>query len=374
MTRYVFVDDETPDRIQPLCDALSDPKLDLKVESKAPAVFEAELKQLRAIADGLILDHRLDEKPGSDGQRVSYRGFTLAQEIRNRATDKTEWEGWTYPLVLLSFQAKLTASYDPDVTSHDLFDAVFAKEAATDDPERVRRHLVGLARGYEELRGIRTRALADTARVQAVLGKNAPLDRLDPRITFRLVTVNPCHADAQFVIRDLLDRPGALVAEPMIAARLGIDPRSEGWNTILEAVRAARYEGIFHDVHARWWWQRIDEWWRSLSKGQPSLASQTADERVEAISKATREMRLKPAQPSTGESETRFWTVCVDTGVFLDPVDAVRIAEAEPKPWQDPNYVSLAVAIAGSFKTDVKVHPLEVRRVKAAQEAAASDV
>jgi hypothetical protein len=363
--RYIFIDDESAARIKSLCSALS--HRDLTVEHQNPLAFEDQLAQLRRTDEGfgLILDHRLDEAI-NDGARRHYRGFTLAQEIRTRATDADDGTAWSYPIVLLSMQVKLKRSYDRDLTSHDLFDAVYAKENVPEQAETISQELRALVLGYAQLREARTARDADDL-TRKLLGTNVDPDSLDPRLLGELVVEGrPCHVYAHFILKKLLAQPGPLLDERYLAARLGVSlEKSTDWSAVKDSFESFRYRGAFHEAWERWWARDLERWWSSLRPRREPLVMMEAAERVRALKEVTGRLGLVAAEPIREGYEQRYWTVCSELDRPLDPVDAVRIAEPEPRPWQEPHYISLQVAVEGLSRRDLRPHRMEEDRVNA---------
>lgn len=368
--RYVFVDDESASRIKSICGALS--HADLTVEHQNPLMFEDQLSQLRRSDEGfgLILDHRLDDRAMSDGTRRQYRGFTLAQEIRTRATDADDGAAWSYPIVLLSMQDKLKRSYDRDLTSHDLFDAVYAKEDVPEQAEKISQELRALVVGYTRIREARTLHGAD-ALTRKLLGANVELDSLDPRLLAELaIEGRPCHVYAHFILKKLLEQPGPLIDESYLAARLGVSrEKSTDWNVVKESFEPFRYQGAFREAWTRWWARDLERWWSSLRPRRQPLMMVEAAERVRTLQEVTGRAGLVAADPIQEGYELRYWTVCSELDRPLDPADAVRIAEPEPRPWQEPRYISLQVAVEGLSRRDLRPHRMEEERVTALQAA-----
>jgi hypothetical protein len=75
------------------------------------------------------------------------------------------------------------------------------------------------------------------------------------------------HELARFILRDLIGRPGLLIEEIRLAARLGIDvENSSDWAKLLNLLEEYKYTGPFNQAWPRWWAYGIEkEWWPQIS-------------------------------------------------------------------------------------------------------------
>jgi len=374
---FLIIDDEEERRIYGYAESLKrvDPRIQIQVFK--PSAFEEQLEKLKRNGErfGLILDNKLDERPPTPNSKPrSYRGLTVAQEIRTRATGEAVWLDWTYPIVMLSMQAYINNFYAPDLTGHDLFDAIYAKENVARNATQMARELVSLVDGYIKLRQVRAEATAPESRLGALLGENIGLKRLDPRIQATLTgSKHPCHVDAQFILNMMIHRPGPLISEPLLAARLGVDrAQSQDWAVLCDKLEFCRYKGVFYEGWERWWARELEHWWRQRPSRPPALRMLAAEERVQILQKELGLRSLVAAKPLQPSYETRYWTICSETEQPLDQADAVRIAEPEPEPWQEHRYLSLGTALNGLSKFEI--HSLEVDRIEALRREAEDDV
>jgi hypothetical protein len=137
-----------------------------------------------------------------------------------------------------------------DSTSDDCFDERVSKESVADHAAKIGEKLISLAEGYPRLREFS----ADSGNQKspaAVLGvQSSFLERLDSRILADIQQIEsaPAHVLAGFFLNMLLDRPGPLIAEDLLAARLGVDRQrsAAGWPRVLKHFEGARYVGAFH--------------------------------------------------------------------------------------------------------------------------------
>ena len=124
-TSYTVIEDEDESAVLPVLELVEKKASGLRFTVVKPAPFDEQVRQLvQATPDGLLLDLRLDQKPGESGRRVQYRAVSLAQELRTRMT---EGALISFPIALWSIASKFKRSYRRDSSSHDLFDAVYDK-------------------------------------------------------------------------------------------------------------------------------------------------------------------------------------------------------------------------------------------------------
>jgi len=342
--KYLYIDDEDPASLASYIRAVSGVG-ELKVVSESPTHFDEQMRHLLEVLkryDGLILDWQLDDIATSDGNPVTFRAGALAQEIRTRETAK---EIKPLPIILWSTKPKLRRSYTGDLTSHDLFDRLYDKATVVDDADRVRLELISLAEGYKKI--VSHKSNMDLRRILEI-----DEERL-ARLPLSLIKAfppseQPVHTYAHFILRELVLRPGPLVSEELLAARLGIDKeRSADWKKLVTRVlKAGVYSGPFFDAWPRWWSDYIErQWWYSLPDKTMAMSSLNARQRVQRISASTGLKKLLAAEPIAKSYSDYFQTICEVTRRPLDPVDGVIIDEPEPKAWQDRRYMSIDVAL-----------------------------
>lgn len=250
---YLYIDDEDANAVEPYADEVMDHTAELRIEVATPQSFDAQLQDFNdRMPDGILLDLRLDRETD-----VSYRATALAQEFRTRATEKasavTEWFG-DRPIVLWSTDEKLRNSFTPDKTGHDLFDLRCVKDDIVNDENKaalIGRQMKSLAISYHTLSQILVRNSTLPVLWHA-LGFSS-LDEtyfLDPRIEAvfeRRDTVLPAHEYARFIVSHLLEHPGPLIDEKLLAARLGLDlEKSADFARLLSYLKPiAAYNGVF---------------------------------------------------------------------------------------------------------------------------------
>jgi hypothetical protein len=248
------------------------------------------------------LDYRLDEVPGTLRQDQTFKGSALAQHLRDAAIEAPTAD---FAIVLVSAEAKIKQLFRPDVTAHDLFDRVYVKEQINQERAKVRQELLSLCRGYEMLRA--ASLPYDPATLLA--GADIEADILsNQELATKFKTARAPHIVARTVLTWLIDRPGLLIDDAELCARLGISLDS------LEAVRATAqqkgiaYTGVFSCGWLRWWAGRLDIWSKELfgrrATGIP------ASERAEALSAALGQAIAPAASTWDGSVHELIATAC----------------------------------------------------------------
>lgn len=361
--RFLYIDDEPSNITEDVIATLQNDELTIEVHQ--PRSFDMQLDELAASLknfDGLILDWRLDLLANTDGQKVAYRAGALAQEIRTRETER---DFQAIPIILLSSEERLARSFDK--TSSDLFDVKYEKDRLASMSDVARIQIMSLAQGYRAITKARRK-------LQTCLNlSKEQFDTLDPRFSSILEGREdslPHHEIARLILVDLVLRPGLLVDEERLAARLGVDlTGSEDWRQFLNSLPAStKYSGVFADGWPRWWIYEIEQvWWRETGQSVPAISRLNAKERVEVLKQATSLERLVPAEPIEPQYKTTYRTICEVLKRPLDPSDGAIIKEDEPKAWQERRYISLHAIfhhLNESSETPIEIHPLERDRIR----------
>lgn len=355
--KYLCIDDERGDRLEPILDRLR--RHGLAVVACAPAPFDEEVTLIaQSNADGLLLDLRLDDVPNIDGVRVRYRAVALAQELRTRMT---EGDIKPLPIVLWSVESKFQRSFSTDRTAHDLFDLVVSKTRVPTEAEPMVRKLTALAAGYPWIHELLEEKSSTFWQQVLGLGEHEG-SLLDSRVGVELMQGAPTHDYARYIVADLLETSGPLVDEPLVAARLGVDLASEGWAKVRAWLDPTAYRGAFASGWQRWWWYQVETMLRGAFT-EP-FRNLPAEERVAGLQKLLRTRKLVAPPVPSGATGTRYWYVCAAAATPVDPVDAVLVESSERKVWQDRVYVSKhAVVNRRLAAKGLRIHPLEQPRV-----------
>jgi hypothetical protein len=379
--KYLYLDDEEPTRLSPFIDAITggtnqiqnQNQIQIQIVPEHPNSFDFQIEHLMKVLneyDGLLLDWRLDKIPNSEGKQATFRAAALAQEIR---TGATEGEYRDLPIVLWSTYENLRASYYGDDTSHDLFDYKHDKDKIGDSADAVRKQLLSLAEGYKRIRA------SEGAMKKMLALEDEIYNKLDPGFTQHFLSDKsvPAHEYARFILKEAILRPGLLISEALLAARLGVDAESSSdWQALLQELpTGSKYQGVFHEAWPRWWSYMIEEWWRSLApKKLRPISILPAGKRVELLKRFTELEKLVAATPIKESYGNRFQTLCTHHHKPLDLTDGVFIFEAEPEPWQERRYISLDVALSLRGEAEnLRPHPIEMEYLREIKESYSKD-
>jgi hypothetical protein len=263
--------------------------------------------------------------------------------------------------VLLSTFDKLRQSYNRDETSHDLFDRIYTKENVGEEAQRISAELCALVKGYRRIIDGRDSHIP----LHQLLGlPECYASVLDVRMKeiFPEDEPKPTHKYALFILKELIDVPGPLIDELVLAARLGIDiEHSEDWERLKsEFLNSCAYQGPFSEAWPRWWSILLEQWWGTLEGAAEPLPFLNASARVEILKKNIRLEGLQAAEPIEQGYSSKFWTICQARKHPLDPMDGFMIQSREHHPWQERQYVSkIAALYREKFSEGLKIHVLE---------------
>lgn len=365
VTKYIYLDDESPGSAEAIMDRAQQVG-ELEIDLRHPGEYRSDIQEFIDLLpdyDGIILDWRLSETPWKvDKKRFPFRAAAIAQEVRTRETEEIIKGG---PIVLWSTEERLEQSYYGDATPQDLFDCVYEKEQIEAQPELVRSEMISLSNGYHQIgQAIKSKgiSLAKILKVQEEI-----LDiRLKTRFSKEMSLIS-LHEYALFILRELIERPGPLICEKLLASRLGIDfQNSPDWNRLLNKLPSeSKYRGPFCDAWPRWWTFLIERnWWGEISDSSSPLSTMPAKNRVEILKKKTGLPNLAASNPLRKGYGTKYYTLCEHQDKPLDPADGVIIDEDDPAPWQDRRYISIDTALERLGFPKLKPHPTELERVR----------
>jgi len=369
--KYLCLDDQQDNTVDVLLQTISGsdgPVFERRtpIEVGAQILAVADFAAKNAGKFGLLVDLRLDMETDENGGRVPYRGPTLAQELRTRVAEGSIAS--PFPIVLWSIANNFKRSYWGEDTSHDLFDAVYGKDnEVLNEPLRVASEMKSLVNGYQALQmntcEVRPTELLNLDTSDAGGVYTGFLDEFSIALESRAF-----HQAARLVITQLIEPPGLLAQEALVAARLGVDisASASNWIELKEQIENTRYSGPFFEGWSRWWWFKVEDWWSSLSEKQQNLRRISAAERVKFLN-AKFGLSLVEAQPTPGSEGSKFFTLCVATGRPLDPCDGLRVTQLNRKPWHDTAYVSMEAALARVNKDRWRIDPIDRGRLDFAQ-------
>lgn len=366
-TSFLCIDDQQDQSIDNLLALLSKTEPMLSFDRKTPLDIGEQIRQIcdaskTNVRFGLLVDLRLDQEADANGAKVQYRGPTLAQELRTRMA---EGDIRSFPIVLWSINEKFLKSYYGDDTSHDLFDAVYGKDAEiVKDPQMVCKQMISLAEGYRQIASAKQNGNLSYSILGLTEDDLGGVNSAFLGQFMNTVEKSATHEVSLHLLGELVRPSGLLVDENIVAARLGVDPSSSGsaWPKLLEILKTAKYEGPFGDGWPRWWWFRIEDWWSGLQARMPNLRRIGANERVHLLNTLSN-LSLKPATPIEVSYSDKFFTVCVATGKPLDPADGLRIVMPAMKVWHDVPFVSAYAALNRIAKESWQIDPLDRDRL-----------
>lgn len=202
--------------------------------------------------DLFLIDYELSQAQ-PDGTKASYRGTTLAAEIRARFPDR--------PIVLITRESILD-SLDRQTRRQIIekaqpCDDLLYKSQIDDSLDETRQRLISLAQGFEVLRGVPDSnknwdalvvTLAAHSEESQLLQEAAPpLKRKEWIVT----------GAADWIRNVILEYPGILYDPVNAATRLGISADSFLSDEVQKLVAPAKYAGLFVPPDGRWWKGRL---------------------------------------------------------------------------------------------------------------------
>lgn len=360
--RYLYLDDDIHNA-EIFKDGIEESKLIAISKVSAPDNFDLQLKELvkeQNNFDGILLDLKLDGYINGN-KKAHYTAMPIAHEIRTKAREK-KWKK-EFPIVLVSTKENFKKYYNLDTPSHGLFDIRFVKENIDDAVVSLKMHAI--VKAYIEI-------AKNRPHLEKILAIK-DLDALDKRI-FNEELLKGKKAIifdyANFILKEMIFKPGPLIDENILAARLGIDiKKSKSWKPLKDKIlNKFQYKGIYSEAWERWWMYQINEWWESISKN--TLAELDAKERVGILKSKLKLQSLTVATPIDKAKSYNFWTICHGFDRPLDPMEGLRIAGFEPLAWQDPQYISFEAALERAKREEgLRVHPSELDRLNQIKKA-----
>jgi hypothetical protein len=361
---YLCLDDDT-ESVTDLVDLLSSSSLSILISTQAPKPFDSQIQEItnkakKSTLRGLILDLRLDELKTPNLPMAHYSAPSIAQEMRTLMTQKRIPP---FPIVLWSIDQKMARSYNPDLTSHDLFDSYIDKPKVPNTPEKYAAELISLSVGYRRIASAIKKRLSFN---QLLL---VPEKQIDSRVgePFASKARLPTHTYALYILNQLIRRPGPLIDKATVFARLGVALDSPAINRVLKRLdESVVYKGPFGDAWPRWWAHALEDWWQKITDAPQGLASLIAEDRVKILRKILRiPDGLNVASPINDSYSRYFTTICVASEQPLDPIDGFVVADSGAQAWHDKKYVSREAALdPAAFEKKFTLDPLEEARLK----------
>ncbi|EBS1324255.1 hypothetical protein D6T51_08955 [Salmonella enterica subsp. enterica serovar Muenchen] len=346
----LYIDDDQPQQVKGLIEAIiSKASFDLKITHKPPTKMSEIAIEIRQGYDGIIIDQKLDSFV-EGVEPVDYFGAALAQNLRTLMAGKSDNISYK-PIILLSLESLLIEYYNPDSSSHDLFDLVLSK-SILEQPELLEKkvHLIkSIVNAYK-------RAHSEDSLYQ-LLSLSSNYSLLDKRFEIYISQYDKdIHKLVTSIHSTLLRSSGMLVSEITLATRLGINiEESPDWHQVIGHIEEYKYNGIFSDYYKRWWWADV-ELWINKKLNCPIIKGLTSEKRVEIIKEKLGLERLMPIHSVHPGQSTKFWVNCIISKEPLDTIDALRASSMELKPWEDDKYLSIKTVLERRAEK-YKVHP-----------------
>ncbi len=374
MTLYLMLDDEAnaeapAELYSETIETASNGALTIMV--RRPSKMADTISLIREInPDGLFLDVALTNALDTDGQPVGFDGIALAQQVRTLQTRaRTPTSGNSlpeFPIIRLSKRDVIREYVNEDSTSDDLFDELIDKENVLNAPAPIAAVAAALADDYEKV-CIFSSGDPTPATLSALLAwPEDQLARLDTRTLIGLQRPNaPAHVLARFIVVKLLRRAGPMIAEELLAVRLGVDrDKSPQWSDLLGLLEARAYSGAFAQGYPRWWMMGVLDWWQEKVDPDQLPSRLSASDRVAKLKDALGLGELEPIGPNPDSPGDRFWTICIRSQVPVDlnqgyPLLPVYGSES----WHDTEYLCLEEALRSP--NHPRLSPAERTRVKA---------
>jgi CheY-like chemotaxis protein len=333
---WLFVDDTKGDR-QSFAEALSLPD-ELRVTAISGAEARERLTANSLMADGILMDIDLSNETGQAENGLAITAAIRAAQNRGAIA--------SFPVVRFSYRDRVAENIGHDPSSDDFFDLAIDKDglSAAGATEEVQNHLLGMTEVYASISG--------DSDVLVLMGSDAEkwASFGHSGFTDDLMYANRPHLKAGIVVR-ALEKPGLLIEEQLLGARLGVDlEHSDGAQALLSALAPAAYDGVGSAYYRRWWARAVELWWTDSLGIEEPLAAYTIGERVGILCDTF--PGLVPVTMPQGSPGDRPWRLCTLTlekgGGFIpvDPEHGVPYRPRSPLPeWLDPTYAALGPAI-----------------------------
>ncbi|UQA77574.1 hypothetical protein K2F45_11565 [Sphingobacterium siyangense] len=355
--KFIYVDDAQHELEQGMIHAL-EADGDIKITFSGPRNWEDLIDFLKSELprhDGIILDLRLDDIP-FDGKNASYKGSTVAQELRNLTKENALPD---FPILLFSGTDKL--EHYLDQTSKDLFDKIIDKTKIESEEylnySDFRNILRWLADGYKFLSNVDRNDLLLVLAIEDI-------SLLDTRFveTYNSIKNKPIHITAQFFLKEVLGRPSFLINEEILASRLGVDRSSQNWSDVLECFSDCVYKGAFAGKYNMWWMPKINRLWKERISNEINIRNISANKRVSLLKEVLNLSELISIKKSARSKSDSFWTICKVRKIAIDTIDGFVISGQDNKfPWQELEYISIDEALRPS--KGINISSLEISRL-----------
>ena len=297
--------------------------------------------------DLLAIDFRLDDE---DLSANDYKGGALAQILRESVLETPDKD---FPIVLVSTEENIKTIYGIDKTSHDLFDQKYMKSCLKDRQyrEKCHREILSLAKVYKTISASIISRKLNLSTLLALSEDELELLPLHGLATDIKEANSVTHVVAGILLRQVICRPGPLLAREDIAAHLGLENEDVQISQILEFLDreiGMSYSGVFADEWPRIWCHKLDKWSIDVLGGL--LSSFTGEQRAEKISIVTG-LKLRPAVSKwTGKSDELFFFACSVCGFPTERRNSVALYDKFLLPYSERKRACFDCVIRGIHK------------------------
>lgn len=357
MFKGVFVDDkEEEKKYAVLLSNNSGGKLNIEFRLPEHEVTELADHLIGQHYDFAAIDFRLDEVPikdaGGGGQKNKYRASALAQQIRDRAIDQPNSD---LPLILLSQEDYIKHIFHADSTAEDLFDLVISKEELVNQKplELAASRIASLAAAYKAIQVSYTKNNNKLVAPSDLLG----LDSHEAEMVINhqairsIAKIQYPHQIISKVMALLIQRPGILLSDEHLLARLGVSPDSPNIPQLKAKLLDLKlsYSGLLCDGWPRWWWHRVDAWGKETLGA--SCGSLAGSERVAKLSNAL-QIVLKPAVSKWSKSSAEyFWVACSSCDHPTELKHSVLGYDNNYQPFLEPSRICWFCVQTGAYES-----------------------
>lgn len=357
MFKGVFVDDkEEEKKYAELLTKNSSGKLNIEFCLPEHEVTELADHLIGQHFDFAAIDFRLDEVPIKDAegnkQKNKYRASALAQQIRDRAIDQPSSD---LPLILLSQEDYIKRIFHADSTAEDLFDLVISKEElVTAEPLRQAAvRITSLATAYKTIQASFTKNNNKPVAPSVLLGLDSHEAELvlNHQAIREIAKIQYPHQIISKIMALLIQRPGILLSDGHLLARLGVSPDSPNIPQLKAKLLDLKlgYRGLLSDGWPRWWWHRVDAWGKKILSA--SLGSLAGSERVAKLSNAL-QIELKPAASKWSKSSDEyFWVACSSCDHPTELKHSVLGYDSNYQPFLEPSRICWFCVQTGAYES-----------------------
>lgn len=340
--RIIYLEDLDPGSIKHDLE-----QYDFVVDHFNPKIFEDTINEVLKY-DLLLFDFRLT------GADAIFDAPTIAQTLRTLNSKHHQ----DVPIILISSESKIT-DYYKDLTSQDLFDLSISKDNLLKNLDKYTGRFKGLIEGYELIK-------TNKFNIDKILNIDSKQkENLDYRIFEKLsapIYSSDVFAFSSFILKEMIQTVGVLFGEDVLSARLGVSKESKNWAELISLFDDFKYKGVFSNSYNRWWSEGLIEWWNANVNDRTSLRRLSAEERVDKLKNITG-LDLKIQSKTDYAKSSKFWTICKDSNLPIDPIDGLEISKKDLLPWQETEYISIQSGF-NPVKFDSQKKPIYIKYLK----------